>query len=102
MTSVARLYSILGPGPNDGQYLRHYDPESDNGLGNIIVTPDRGLAMRADAKEFMRLWLAVPKCHPVRETDGLPNRPLSAYTMEIEKAEADPKDGIMENMRRQS
>lgn len=35
---------------------------------------------------------AIPRCHPVRASDGEPNRPLSGYNMEIMSAHATTLD----------
>ena len=83
MTVSVRLYQLI-PAPGDGNYLRSYDPEANSGRGDIKLTRDPALAMQfADAGEVLRLRQAVPKCHPYR-SDGMPNRPLSAYSLEIE------------------
>lgn len=88
MSCVCRLYAAIGTHPNDGMYLRSYSPEARDGIGDIRVTPDRALALRfADAGAAMTLWRTVPKCRPRRD-DGKPNRPLTAFHMEIENEEA--------------
>lgn len=88
MPCVVKLWGVLGRSALDGMYLRAYDAEAHNGRGHIITTPDRANAMRFDdAGHVMRVYRAVPKCHPRRETDGRPNRPLTAYTVEVESIE---------------
>lgn len=62
----------------DGQYLRDFDFEANDGRGEIDMTPDLAEAKRfptlADAVAFRN---RVPECKPLRE-DGKPNRPLTA------------------------
>lgn len=69
--------------PMDGQYLKDFDFEADDGRGEIDMTPDL-----ADAMTFPHVGHAlafrnrVPVCRPRRE-DGKPNRPLSSTTWEV-------------------
>jgi hypothetical protein len=73
----------------NGMYLRSYDPEAYDGRGHIEWTnaierakrfPDHGAAFEC--------WKTVPACHPVRLTDGKPNRPLTAFTVMFETVPA--------------
>jgi hypothetical protein len=66
-----------------GKWLRSYDPEAHEGRGaasfttnldEAFVFPNAGIAIDA--------YRAVPMARPFRE-DGLPNRPLTACTMEF-------------------
>jgi len=69
-------------------YLVHYDIEAEpfladirlsNHLADAIVWPHVMSAMEA--------WRAQCKHTPIRETDGKPNRPLTAFTVTIEFVE---------------
>lgn len=62
-----------------GCYLKEYDPEV--GLSSLVCTMDQAEAL--DTERAFHLWRSVPSDHPVRTTDGRPNRPLSAFTVEI-------------------
>lgn len=71
----------------DGRYLVEYDPTRD-GIdrdGNImncrlVTTSDPGKALNTSADKLLELWKLS---HGIR-ADGKPNRPLSAFTVEIE------------------
>jgi hypothetical protein len=73
--------------PFDGLYLKAFDFEAENGRGWAEFT-----AKRKEAKVFPTIQDAfafrttVPKCKPLRE-DGLPNRPLTACTIEFEQTD---------------
>jgi hypothetical protein len=105
-----RLYTIrilgLADGQRDrdfeGQYVVSYDPErhwADGTYdgGDLRVTRNRSEATLFDIATATALWRSGPtcKCHRLR-TDGKPNRPLTAFTVEmdsdpIEKGESDAK-----------
>ena len=86
---VLKIYGLAngGPTPFDGQYLVEYDPTRDgvdpNGdpmSAHLVTTPDVGKALKFQtAAEAMALWR---KEHGIRP-DGLPNRPLTAFTVEV-------------------
>lgn len=84
MPCIARLYSVIGPAPGDGMYLARFDPEAHDGVGEVLVTPIRAHALRFDsARDAFNTWRTVPRNRAWRP-DGKPNRPLTAYTMELE------------------
>lgn len=77
--------------PFDGQYLVEFDPDRrgvdpDGGelTAHIVCSPDP-----ADAKQYesklaaMSEWKRISSRWPLREYDGRPNRPLTAFTVEI-------------------
>ena len=67
-----------------GLYLKSYDPEAHDGEGLADWTPDKADAQVFDsAVEAVRLWKAVPLARPTRPS-GVPNRPLTAYTIVTE------------------
>lgn len=80
---ILRGDALGNPTPMDGQYLKDFDFEADDGRGEIDMTADL-----ADAMQFPHIGHAlafrnrVPVCRPRRE-DGKPNRPLSSTTWEV-------------------
>jgi hypothetical protein len=69
-------------------YLRDFDPDYADGRGHVSVTRDIAFARRFDSMiEAMEEWKRPSNVHPIRETDGKPNRPLSAYTVQCVKVE---------------
>lgn len=75
--------------PHDGEYLKDFDFEAHDGEGEIALTP-----RLSEAKKFPDLVAAfdfyktVPECKPRRDSDGKPNRPMTAANWEmIEAAE---------------
>ena len=91
MAVVMKLWGdALGrPTPGDGQYLKAFDFEADDGRGLIDMTPDIAEAKRfpvfVDALTFYK---SVPECRPLRP-DGEPNRPLTATNWQFEIVEED-------------
>jgi hypothetical protein len=86
------LLRILGRGtdiwgPDDRLWLKGYDPEAMQGVGRADLTSDPDEAVKfKTAGEAMKLWATQSKLRPLRP-DGKPNRPLTAYTVEVEKEE---------------
>lgn len=91
-----RLIELASGGAHEmsGQYVVSYDPEfhlpdgSYDG-GDLVCTPDPAQAGRFDTAAAMALWKSGPtcRCHRLR-WDGQPNRPLTAFTVEIVPAYA--------------
>jgi hypothetical protein len=76
--------------PNDGQFLRAFDFEAHDGVGEITLTPFMAEAMRfPDAVAVLRLLQRSPECRPIR-ADGRPNRPLTAANWSIESCSLPP------------
>lgn len=68
-------------------WVAAYDVEAFDGKGMVELTNDPAKALRFDGlAAAFAAWQSSPKCHPVRLTDGRPNRPLTAYTVSIEPA----------------
>jgi hypothetical protein len=83
---VCRGWADGRPDPDnlEGAFLREYDPEFAGGLGVAKWTRDLDEALKfTDVTEIFRLWKLSPKSRPTRE-DGRPNRPLTAFTIEIQ------------------
>lgn len=81
---VAQSGTIEQPGAKfTPGWLRAYDPDAYWGRGHVKVTTDPLEAkMFADATEATAEWRLVSHVRPVRR-DGKPNRPLTAFTVEI-------------------
>ena len=88
---VIRLIALANgePSPLDGQWVTEYDPSRD-GTGpngepmncHLLTTPDPTLAKQYSTTEALEVWRKVDSRQP-RRPDGQPNRPLTAYTVEI-------------------
>lgn len=73
------------PSPLDGSWLKSYDPSALGGLGLLRGTDDdREAKQFADAGEAFEFWRQQSSAHPTR-MDGKPNRPLTAYSIEVVK-----------------
>jgi len=67
--------------PDGVCYLTSFDPDYGDGRGHIAVTSYVSRARRfADAVEGWQEWRRESTVQPLRP-DGLPNRPLTAYTV---------------------
>jgi len=65
-----------------GDFLERWDLEF-RGVGAAWWTPDLAKAHRfADAAEAMTVYRSQSRTRPIRQ-DGRPNRPLTAYTVEV-------------------
>lgn len=66
-----------------GLFLQAFDPEARGGRGDVTWTPHIENALRFDtAIEAAEFWKTQSKTMPLRP-DGLPNRPLTAYSVSI-------------------
>jgi hypothetical protein len=85
---VIKLLGVAGWGELDldsDRYLRNFDVNARAGRGATAFTRDPYGAMRfANAAEAMRTWQTQSSVRPFRD-DGLPNRPLTAFTIEVVK-----------------
>ncbi len=80
------------PSVFDGRYLVEYDPEIDGRdpkgrpmRAHVVTTSNKSEARQyADSIEAFGHWKQQCKREPVRP-DGKPNRPLTAFTVELEK-----------------
>lgn len=74
-------------------WLSAYDPDSNDGQGDVQVTRDAGLAKRfGSVMEAWDYWRQQSKIRPVRH-DQQPNRPLTAFTIELRPIEDGPVAG---------
>jgi hypothetical protein len=90
---VVRFYAlegthVEGPIPLPGDFLVDYDPEANDGRGSAVWSHDRREAKRFDsAPDAMLYWRQQSRTRPLRE-DGKPNRPLTACTIAVERADS--------------
>jgi hypothetical protein len=78
------------PDGNEGRWLVWCDVDANRGRGAIRTTEDRAdAASFPDAAEAMRYWKRTSHVRPKRP-DGKPNRPLTAYTIEIVRDGTEP------------
>ncbi len=70
----------------DGQYVVEYDPsregtdpEGNLMLCHLVTTPDLEKALELPVDKCLELWKKANGIRP----DGLPNRPITAFTVEI-------------------
>lgn len=100
---VIRIVGLVNGTPTDfdGQYIVEYDPSRAGThpvtggpmpVFHLVTTPDVGQATRFSATEAADLYRAVDRRNPTR-ADGAPNRPLTAFTADIEPAPDLPPAG---------
>jgi hypothetical protein len=66
-------------------YLLSYDPDAFGGRGDVLFTPDKAKALRfADHVAVFECLRQQPRKRPLRP-DGKPNRPITAFTLEIQR-----------------
>lgn len=86
MTIVIRVLGIASgfPFESAGQYLRSADVDAYDGRGIADFTRDAKQAMHfATYEAAVAFWQRQSTRRPLRD-DGQPNRPLTAYHIEIE------------------
>lgn len=68
-------------------WLVEFDPEANDGRGHVDWTENRAEAKRfPDSAAAMEFWNQQSRTRPTRP-DGKPNKPLTAFTVEICPAE---------------
>ena len=74
------------PSPFDGQYLEWYDPErhSSQELAGFTLDPSRARRFE-DAGAAFTEWRRVRMREGGLRPDGQPDRPLTAFTVEVTK-----------------
>lgn len=92
MPWALRVWGVRGPildpaatDPADavGAYVAEYDPDAHDGWGSVLLDGDPAKAATFDtAKGAFEFWQRTSQVRPVRP-DGLPNRPLTAFTVEV-------------------
>lgn len=90
---VVCLSALMGVDPSpDGRFVGKVGewvvggrPRRDGGY-DFETTPELGLARRFDsAEDALAFWKQVHPFVPVRPWDGRPNKPWTAYTIEIRR-----------------
>lgn len=72
------------PSVHDGLFVTECDVDARDGRGAVYTTPER-----REARQFpgtvsaLEYWKRQSKVTPLRD-DGQPNRPLTAYSVEVE------------------
>lgn len=100
---IVRIVGLVDGTPTDfdGQYIVEYDPSrvgthpvtgGPMPVFHLVTTPDVARATRFVGSEATELYLAVDRRNPTR-ADGEPNRPLTAFTADIEPAPDLPAAG---------
>ncbi len=81
--------ALLIPGPEDGQYIKEFHPDTDElGLGTVVTTADISKAKSfSSTEEARQFWNQQSKRVPFRP-DGRPNKPLTAFTIQIARFDA--------------
>lgn len=75
--------TALGDTTTSGMFLAAFDPDVCDGMGYTKWTRVKQEALRfPDFRTAMEIWRAQSTVRPLR-TDGKPNRPLTAYTVEV-------------------
>lgn len=79
------IAKVVDFAPLEGQFLKSFDFEADNGrgFGEFTLDPKEAMSFDTPAALLQYLW-TTPKTRPTR-WDGAPNRPLTATTFEIVK-----------------
>lgn len=72
-----------------GKWVKSYDPEANDGMGDIVWTDDPADALAFESPvAALRCYRLVPINRPTRVGpygDGKTNRPLTAFTVSIEE-----------------
>jgi hypothetical protein len=85
-TALALLKTLGHGGPERGQYLEWADPDANNGMGDDRWTSDIDKAKKfATFADATACWQAQSVVNPIRP-DGKPNRPLTAWSVCVERA----------------
>lgn len=75
--------AIGGASDLDGKYVKDYDPNARDGRGTVKGTADSADALKFEtAGDALAFWHQTSTVRPLRP-DGKPNKPLTAYHVEI-------------------
>lgn len=88
---ILQVYGWVGDGPCPvaDQYVERFDPKADarNGAQCMWFTPDIAKAKKFDrfydAAEYWRMTLVDADGHALHRPDGRPERPLTAFHVNI-------------------
>lgn len=79
---------VSNPGLIEAEYLQHYNPSANHGRGDATFTNDQDKAMQfASVFDALQMIMQAPPERPLR-ADGQPNRPIRAFSLEIQKLPA--------------
>jgi len=82
ITGLVRYGTGAGPA---GQYIKEADVDAYDGRGDVAGTFNPQEALQFDSSaDAMKFWRQQSTVRPLRE-DGQPNRPLTAFSVEIVK-----------------
>ena len=87
-----RIVKIIGAAdgtktPHDGRFLKAWNPHTEFGVLAVESTDKEGEALHFDSvASVFDDWQATSSVQANRPTDGQPNRPLTAITIEIAPA----------------
>lgn len=86
MIAIKIICDALGNATSfDGMFVKSFDPDAMWGRGKVVATPHADEAMKFETTiEAHAFWAQVSKVQPYR-TDGKPNRPLTAYSIEMSR-----------------
>ena len=71
--------------PEVGSYLESFDAEYAGGAGQANWTTDPDKAMKFNTpRDAVACYMRTPRARPTR-ADGRPNRPLTTYTVVIDR-----------------
>lgn len=88
----AYVIQVHTPPPIEGYYVVDFDFDARDGRGFGTFSADVELAKRFDTlRDAMTFWRTRSTLRPYRP-DGLPNRPLTAHTVEIFKLKLEMRD----------
>ena len=82
---VGRVRQVV-PSYMPGCYVAAYDP--DRGLASLVCTMDPAHALDLPWAAAVNLWRSRDPHVPTRP-DGMPNRPLTAFTVQIDRNRLD-------------
>lgn len=85
MSVVLRIKGLANGGetPLAGAYVKTYDPDAHGGRGSVTGTENVTEALRfPDTAAAFERWRVTSSVEPFR-ADGHPNRPLTAFTVEM-------------------
>jgi hypothetical protein len=83
---VVKVLTLVDGTPTEhtGRFLVSYDPHWDDGLGKIETTAELSEATVWNLREWHELYSTASG---VRPWDGKPNRPITAWNLELSNPE---------------
>lgn len=83
MGEIRNQIGKVACGLHETGYLMSYDPDAHDGRGDMRVAVSKQKALRFEShQDAYTCYRQQSKKQPLRE-DGKPNRPLTAFTVEI-------------------